>query len=162
MTENEIDNGNGKSKKIEMRNAQTQILIDEETKKALMAGNSTEEVNEPTKYILFNDAFVQSVFDDRIKHFTKYLDRDEVLQVNDIETHARLIPVVFKSRNPEVNKRILKVKELFEKHCHDHMDNMTSLDNKGGNMAKLLVLAMKNDSNPLPTDKEMKRMFGGK
>lgn len=146
--------------KLKQKNQEVVIAIDEETKKALTKDDSLSEVNEPTKYILIDNAFVESVFDDRVKHFTKYLNRDEVLQVNDIETHARLIPLVMKTKNPEVNKRIQATADLFIKHTHDHMDNMMALDGKGGNLAKLLVLALKADNQPFPTDKEIKKMFG--
>lgn len=149
------DNG-----KTQLKNANVQLIIDEETKKALSKDDSLSEVNEPTKYILLDNALVESVFDDRVKHFTKYIDRFEVLQMNDIETHARLIPKVFKSKNETVNKNIKETAELFIKHCHDHMDNMMSLDNKGGNTAKLLVMALRSDNNPMPTDKEVRKMFG--
>jgi len=154
------DNGNGKDSKLELKNGQVQLQIDPELQKALSKDDSLSEVNEPTKYILLDNALVESVFDERVKHFTKYLDRDEVLQVNDIETHARLMPVVFKSKNEEINKRIQGIASLFITHTHDHMDNMMSLDNKGGNTAKLLVMALKQDANPMPTDKDIKKMFG--
>ena len=32
----------------------------------------------------------------------------------------------------------------------------------GYNTAKLIVMALRQDTNPAPTDKEVKRMFGGK
>ena len=154
------DNSNGKTNTLELKNAGNVILVDEETKKALARDESLAEVNEPTKYILLDNALVESVHDDRVKHFTRYLDRDEVLQMNDIESHARLIPVVFKSKHKEVNDRIAETAKLFFTHSHDHMDNMMSLDAKGGNTAKLLVMALKSDNNPYPNDKEIKKMFG--
>jgi len=158
----DIDNGNGKGRQLTLKNANAQIIVDEETKRALSKDDSLSEVNEPTKYILLDNALVESVFDERVKHFTKYKSVDEVLQVNDIEAHARLIPVVFKSRNLEVNKRIKAIADLFTTHAHDNMDNMMSLDDKSGNTAKLLTIALKSDTNPYPNDKEMKRMFGGR
>lgn len=151
---------NGKDNKLSYRNASAQVIVDEDTKRALAKEDSLSEINEPTKYILLDNALVESVFDDRVKHFTKYINRDEVLQMNDIEAHAKLIPVVFKSKNPEVQKRINAIADLFLKHTHDHMDNMMALDAKGGNTAKLLVMALKSDNNPYPTDKEVRKMFG--
>lgn len=150
---------NGKGK-LELKNQQAVIFADEEMRKALAKDDSLSEVNEPTKYILLDNALVESVFDDRVKHFTKYLNIDEVVQMNDVETHARLIPVVIKSKNPAVNERIKAIADIFINHTHDHMDNMMSLDNKSGNTAKLMVLALKADNQPYPDGKELKKMFG--
>lgn len=152
------DKPNGK---LEQKNAgNMQVLqIDEDTKKALMKDDSLSEVNEPTKYILLDNALVESVFDDRVKHFTKYKHVEEVWQVNDIEAHARLIPLVFKSSNPNVTSKIKEIAKLFIDHCHDHMDNMMSLDDKTGNTAKLLTIALKQDTQPYPDAKEIKRIF---
>ena len=146
------------------------LELDDDLKKALVKEDNITEVNEPTKYILLDDALVKSVEDDRVKHFTKYQDRDEVLQMNDLEKHADLIPLVFGSmrglKTEEERKHrvqlLERIKQLFLSHAHDHMDNMMALDSKGGNTAKLLVLALRQDTNPLPADKEVKRMFGGK
>ena len=158
------------NKKGKMMNEGVILQIDEDLKKALVKEDSVTEINEPTKYILLNDAFVKSVDDSRVKHFTKYLNIDEVLQMNDIEKHADLIPLVFGSMRGLVTKQqreyrtkhLEKVKNLFINHAHDHMDNMMALDSKGGNTAKLIVMALRQDTNPAPTDKEVKRMFGGK
>lgn len=144
-----------------LKNAGASISIDEDTKKALAGGEGLEEgIAEPTKYILLDHALVDSVNDNRVKHFTKHLKQDEVLQINDIEQHALLLPVVIKSRDVEVNKRIKKVAELFTVHAHEHRDNMMSLDTKNSpNTAKLLVMALKSDNNPFPSGKELKKMF---
>jgi hypothetical protein len=150
---------NGKADKLQLKNANNQVLADEELKNALMKGDSLSEVNEPTKYILLDNALVESVFDERVKHFTKYKNTDEVWQVNDIEAHARLIPVVFKSRDSNVTKKIQAIADLFIKHSHDHMDNMMSLDDKTGNTAKLLTIALKSDAQSYPDAKEIKRIF---
>lgn len=154
-----MKDGNGNGKTLELKNGQVQVAIDEETKQALMKGDSLSEVNEPTKYILLDNALVESVFDDRVKHFTKYKSIDEVWQVNDIEAHARLIPVVFKSIDTEVTKKIQSIAKMFIDHCHDHMDNMMALDDKSGNTAKLLTIALKADTQPYPDAKEIKRIF---
>lgn len=146
------DNG-----KAQLKNANAQIVVDQDTIKALAKDDSLSEVNEPTKYILMDNAFVESVFDDRVKHFTQYADKFEVWQVNDIRQHARLIPIVFKSKDDDVNSRIAKTAELFNIHAHDHADNMMSLK---GYTAKLFAMMLRQDSNPLPTDKEIKKMFG--
>jgi len=154
------------NKKGKMMNEGIVLQLDEDLKRALVKEDSITEVNEPTKYILLNDALVKSVEDERVKHFTKYQDRDEVLQMNDINAHARLIPRVFGSMRgltPKQQKNRIEfledTKKLFLSHAHDHMDNMMSLDAKGGNTAKLLVMALKQDTNPMPNDKEVKRMF---
>jgi len=146
------------------------LELDEDLKKALIKEDNITEVNEPTKYILLDKALVESAYDERVKHFTKYQDRDEVLTMNDLEKHADLIPIVFGSmrglKTEEERKHrvqhLERIKQLFLSHAHDHMDNMMALDSKGGNTAKLLVLALRQDTNPLPADKEVKRMFGGK
>lgn len=143
------------------------LQLDDDLKKALVKEDNITEVNEPTKYILLNDALVKSVEDERVKHFTKYLSLDEVLQMNDIETHANLINIVFgslrglqtKTQRQYRTEHLEKIRKLFLTHAHDHMDNMMALDAKGGNTAKLLVMALKQDTNPMPTDKEVKRMF---
>lgn len=150
---------NNKDRKLTMKNASAVVNVDEELKKALAKDDSLSEVNEPTKYILLDNALVESVFDDRVKHFTKYKDKFEVWQMNDIEAHARLVPIVFRSKNEEVNKKIQTVADLFTKHAHDHMDNMMSLDDKTGNTAKLLTIALKADTQPYPDQKEIKRLF---
>jgi hypothetical protein len=164
------DKDDGNSKKGLLMNQGVVLQLDEDLKKALVKEDSITEVNEPTKYILLSKALVESVDDDRVKHFTKYLNRDEVLQMNDIENHANLIPLVFGSmrglhtqeQREQRIKHLDRIAKVFLSHAHDHMDNMMSLDTKGGNTAKLLVLALKQDTNPLPADKEVKRMFGGK
>jgi len=145
--------------KLQLKNATAQVIIDEETRKALTKDDSLSEINEPTKYILLDNALVESVFDERVKHFTKYKDKFEVWQVNDIEAHARLIPMVFRSNNEEVTKHVNVIADLFIKHAHDHMDNMMSLDDKTGNTAKLLTIALKADTQPYPDAKEIKRIF---
>jgi hypothetical protein len=155
------------NKKGKLMNEGIVLQLDEDLKKALIKEDSITEVNEPTKYILLNDALVKSVDDERVKHFTKYLNTDEVLQMNDIEKHADLIPLVFgsmrglytKQQRDYRTKHLEKIRQLFLSHAHDHMDNMMSLDAKGGNTAKLLVMALRQDTNPMPTDKETKRMF---
>lgn len=154
-----MDNGNGKDRKAELRNNSSQVMLSEEMIKALSKDDSLSEVNEPTKYILLDNALVESVHDDRVKHFTKYKDKFEVWQVNDIEMHSRLIPLVFKSKSPIVNAEIKKIADLFVLHAHDHMDNMMSLDDKSGNTAKLLTIALKADNQPYPDAKEIKRIF---
>jgi hypothetical protein len=151
-----MSNGNGK---LEHKNAQSVIMLDDETKRALTKDDSLAEVNEPTKYILLDNALVESVHDDRVKHFTKYKSTDEVWQVNDIEAHARLIPTVFKSNDAKVQAKINAIAKMFIDHCHDHMDNMMSLDDKTGNTAKLLTIALKQDTQPYPDAKEIKRIF---
>jgi hypothetical protein len=163
------DKQDDNNKKGQLMNQGIVLQVDEDLKKALVKEDSVTEISEPTKYILLNDALVKSVDDERVKHFTKYLNTDEVLQMNDIEKHADLIPVVFGSLRgltPEQAERRIKhlekIRKLFLSHAHDHMDNMMSLDTKGGNTAKLLVLALRQDTNPMPSDKEVKRMFGGK
>lgn len=159
----------GNNKKGKLMNQGVVLQLDEDLKKALVKEDSITEVNEPTKYILLNDALVKSVDDERVKHFTKYLNVEEVLQMNDIENHADLIPLVFGSMRgldkEQREQRIIhldRIKKVFLSHAHDHMDNMMSLDAKGGNTAKLLVLALRQDTNPLPADREVKKMFGGK
>lgn len=148
-----------KDGKLQLKNANAVVIVDDETKKALAKDDSLSEVNEPTKYILLDNALVESVFDDRVKHFTKYKDKFEVWQMNDIEAHARLIPIVFRSNNEVVNDKIKGIADLFTKHAHDHMDNMMSLDDKTGNTAKLLTIALKADAQPYPDNKEIKRIF---
>ena len=155
----EQGNGNGSGKKLEQMNKGQALVVDEEMRKALLQNDSMQEVNEPTKYILLDNALVESVNDERVKHFTKYKNVDEVLQMNDIEAHARLLPLVFKSKHVSINQEITKIAKLFYIHAHDHMDNMMSLDDKSGNTAKLLVLALKADNNPYPDGKQMKRLF---
>lgn len=165
-----ITNGNGKKNKGQLMNSNTVLFADDDLKKALTMGDSTSEVNEPTKYILLDDALVSSVHDDRVKHFTRYMDREEVLQMNDLEKHGDLIPLVFGSLRGLYTKEqrdyrinfLKNARLLFVNHAHDHMDNMMSLDSKGGNSAKLLVMALRNDANPMPNDREVKKMFGGK
>lgn len=157
------------NKKGKLMNEGVVLQLDDDLKKALVKEDNITEVNEPTKYILLNDAMVKSVEDERVKHFTKYSHLDEVLQMNGIEKHADLIPLVFgslrglttKQQREARIKHLDKIKQLFLSHCHDHMDNMMALDTKGGNTAKLLVMALRQDTNPLPSAKETKRMFGG-
>lgn len=146
------DNG-----KLKQKNQEMVIQLDEDTKKALAKDDSLAEINEPTKYILIDSALVQSVFDDRVKHFTNYDNRNEAILVDDMENHARLIPIVFKSKNEQVNQRIKNVAELFTKNVHDHADNMMAVK---GFTAKLLAMMLRQDTNPLPSDKEIKKMFG--
>lgn len=167
MKENKQEPSNGKAKG-QLMNGGLTLEVSQELKDALTASESTNEVNEPTKYILLNDALVNSVHDKRVRHFTRYLDREEVLQMNDIMRHAELIPLVFgslrglptKEQRDYRIKHIESVKNLFMVHAHDHMDNMMALDSKGGNTAKLLVMALRADNTPMPNDKEVKKMFG--
>ena len=150
----------GENGKLQQKNAGATLLtLDDDLKKALAKDDSLSEVNEPTKYILLDNALVESVFDDRVKHFTKYKQVEDVWQVNDIEAHARLIPIVFRSKDARVNEKIKAIADLFLKHAHDNMDNMMSLDDKTGNTAKLLTIALKADTQPYPDAKEMKRIF---
>lgn len=146
-------------KAVKPMNQEVKLELDDDFKKALTKGDTTAEVNEPTKYILMENAFVESVNDDRVKHFTYYQDRDEVIQVDDILNHARLIPIVFKSKHDDVNKRIKKTAELFNNNVHDHADGMMSLK---GFTSKLFAMMLRQDTNPMPTDKEIKKMFGGR
>jgi hypothetical protein len=158
------------NKKGQAMNQNVVLQLDDDLKRALVKEDNITEVNEPTKYILLNDALVKSVDDERVKHFTKYLNIEEVLQMNDIEKHADLIPLVFGSLKGLQTKQqrtyrieyLEKIRKLFITHAHDHMDNMMALDAKGGNTSKLLVMALRQDTNPLPTEKETKRMFSNK
>lgn len=151
------DNGNGNNGKMQLKNAQATIVVDEDTKKALTKEDSLSEVNEPTKYILMDNAYVESVFDDRKKHFTQFLNKDEILVTNDIRTHARLIPIVFKSKDDKVNTRIKATAKLFLDHDSDNMDNNMSFK---GFTSKLFAMMLRQDSGQIPTDKEIKKMFG--
>lgn len=168
MPKKEDDNG-----KVRLRNEESNLatIFDEDLKKALARGESSNltDTVDPTKFTLINDAFVQSVYDERKKHFTEFTDQEEVLQMNDIEIHAKLIPLVFGDmRNlnaEEIAKRNAKIKQIQELfsgpngHTNDHRANMMAYKMH----TKLaLVHAVRNDNSVVQTDKEVKKMFGGR
>lgn len=164
----EPDNG---KVKLYNSNSNIQQIFDEEFKQAISRGENSNltDSTEPTKFTLINDAFVQSVHDERKKHFTEFVDQDEVLQMNDIEIHAKLIPLVFGDMRglteEEIVKRKAKIKEIQDLfsgrngHTNDHRANMMSYKMH----TKLaLVHAVRNDNSVVQTDKEVKKMFGGR
>lgn len=154
---------------IQVKNANTDLsgIFSEDLKKALtQSDNMQSDMGDPTKFTLMNDALVASVNDNRKKHFTEYTDFDEVLQMNDILIHATLLPLVFgntkgldeKYAKKRLNK-IDEIKAIFIQHANDHMSNMMSFKMH----TKLaLIHGLKNDNSVIQTDKEIKKMFGGR
>jgi len=168
MKEKDIDDGKDK-KTVELRNADAnlQSIFDEDFKKSMSQTDDKYTENEdPTKHTLLNDALVRSVDDNRVKHFTEYKDYDDVLQMNEILDHANLLPLVFGHRNgltPEQHKvriaHIQQISNIFFDHSQHHMNNMMSFKEH----TKLgLVHALRNDTSVSTTDKEIKKMFGGR
>lgn len=155
-------NGNGKAKQVV-----TQFELDEETKRALIKiGNEDSITNDtdPTKHTLLNDAFVKSVDEETVYHFTDYLNEDEVLQQVDLINHARLIPIVFGSMKgvpPERQKHrmdyINKMANLFSSNAHDFAVHRMSFkhETKTG-----LIHAVRNDANNVTFDKDVKKLMG--
>lgn len=160
MTE-EIEHSNGKS------NQQLQTFqLDEETKKALIKiGNEDSIQNDidPTKHTLLNDAFVKSVDEDTVYHFTDYLDKDEVLQQVDLKMHAQLIPIVFGSMKgvPKEKQKaridyLNKMSNLFIINMHEFAVQRMSFkhETKTG-----LIHAVRNDSQVTQIDKDVKKLM---
>ena len=137
------------------RNQEVVFQLDEDLKRALTQDQALQARDDPTKFTL-----LENISDDsKSDYFTYYQNLDQVLITNDIETHARLIPIVFAARtkNGAVSPAILKVANLFISHVKDNQRNMSAL--KRGQLLGL-IHAVRNDNSVNSTDKEVKRMFG--
>lgn len=139
------------------------ILQNPEFQKAVR-DDTIQRDTDPTKFTL-----LENISDDaKSDWFTYYKNTDEVLQMNDIQTHARLIPLVFGQSRPKnriiynrdrTQKHLDKIQEVFFLHTKDHMRNMSSF-RKSQLLA--LVHAVRNDSGIAQTSKEVVKMFGGR
>lgn len=144
---------NGKIKRV---NSESVYVIDEATKQALLSTDNKNNIDsDPTKFTL-----LENISDDsKSDWFTHYRNYNEVLQMNDIESHARLLPVVFKSKSDSTVKHVQRIQEIFMLHVKDHQRNMSAYKK---NQLLALVHAVRQDSSVVNTDKEVKKLFGGR
>lgn len=144
------ESGNGKGK---LKQPEQVLVIDEDLKKALTQSDTISKQDDPTKFTL-----LENISDDsKSDWFTYYQNLDQVITTNDIETHARLLPLVFQAKTDKGQKRINAIAGLFMAHVKDNQRNMSAL--KRGQLLAL-VSAVRNDSISPQTDKEIKRLFG--
>ena len=143
------DQPNGKGK---LKNSQVVLEIDDELKKALVQNDAITKQDDPTKFTL-----LENISDDgKSDWFTYYQNTDQVIITNDIETHARLIPLVFQAKTDKGQKKINAIASLFMAHVKDNQRNMSAL--KRGQLLAL-VSAVRSDNISPQTDKEIKRLF---
>lgn len=155
--EKKNDDGNGLE--------QIQQMLNRPEFQKVMYNNEGNTQNELSKHALLKEISEDSKSD----WFTQYRNYEEVLQMNDIETHARLIPLVFgqpyRNRNARMpfdiertKKHLEKIRdEIFLPHTKDHMRNMSSYK---ATQLKALVTALRADSGYTNKDNPIKTIFG--
>lgn len=130
---------------------QSQFTIPEHVQKALVALSSDETADkgEPTKFTLlenFHNPEVSAFYAD-------LKNKDEVLQMNDIEAHAMLMPLVF-GDTPVVRA----CASLFMLHAQHHRINSVA---QGRKREKALVDSVRGDAGNVTNDSMWKKMIGG-
>jgi len=147
----------GKKKKEEPKstpeNNSNTFTLDDETKKALIkaSGDSDLGAVDPTKFTLLLDAMHNR---DNADFYTERKDKQEVEQVNRIQSWYRLFPVVFGD-----TETVKKMQEIVKEHTKDDMVNRASLKRK---RESALVYAVKQDTGLIQTDKQVASFMRGK
>lgn len=129
-----------------------QFVLDEETKKALIkaSSDSDQDATDPTKFTLLENLHNRENAD----YYTERKDKNEVEQVNRLETWARLFPVVFGD-----TENVRAIQKIVLEHVKDDMVNRASLKRK---RESALVYAVKSDTGVAQTDKQIATFLGGK
>lgn len=138
--------GNGNSKEL------IDTLNDPEFKKAMIkaSSDSDTEANDPTKFTLLENLHNR----DNADYYTEYKDKNEVEQVNRLQTWSRLFPLVFG------NSEIVKLcQDVVNNHVKDNMVNRASMKRR---RESALVYAVKQDTGLIQADKQIASFLGGK
>lgn len=149
LVEKEIEKhneGNGK--------ALIESLNDPEFKKAMIKASSDSdlEAGEPTKFTLLENLHNRDTAD----YYTEYKDKNEVEQVNRLQTWARLFPVVF--GDPKEPSATIKLcMDIVQQHVKDNMVNRSSLKRR---RESALVYAVKQDTGIVQADKQVASFLG--
>lgn len=127
------------------------VLNDPEFKMAMIKASSDSDIEatDPTKFTLLENLHDREKAD----YYTEYKDKNEVEQVNRIQTWARLMPIVF-GDTPQV----LAIQKIVLEHVKDNMVNRSSMKRK---RESALVYAVKQDTGMLQTDKQVASFLGG-
>lgn len=138
--------------KEKQQKAPIELLNDPEFKKAMIKASSDSDIeNEITdKYTLLKDLSDREKAD----YFTEYKDKNEIEQVNRLQTWARLFPVVFGD-----SETVKLCQTVVMEHVKDNMVNRASLRRK---RESALVYAVKQDSGLVQADKQIASFLGGK
>jgi hypothetical protein len=140
------NDGNGK--------ALIDTLNDPEFKKAMIkaSGDSDSEAGDPTKFTLLENLHNRETAD----YYTEYKDKNEVEQVNRLQTWSRLFPVVF--GDPDDPSDTIKLCQyIVNQHIKDNMVNRSALKRK---RESALVYAVKQDTGIVQTDKQIASFIG--
>lgn len=149
-----LEEPSAKSKTVKEVPPETrQFVLDEETKKALIkaSSDSDQDAQDPTKFTLLNEAMHNR---ENADYYTERKDKNEVEQVNRLETWARLFPVVFGDTDG-----VKAIQKIVLEHVKDDMVNRASLKRK---RESALVYAVKSDNGVAQTDKQIATFLGGK
>ena len=129
------------------------FTLDEETKKALIKASGDSDIGaiDPTKFTLLSESMHNR---DNADFYTERKDKQEVEQVNRIQSWYRLFPIVFGESDT-----VKKMQEIVKEHTKDDMVNRASLKRK---RESALVYAVKQDTGLIQTDKQVASFMRGK
>jgi hypothetical protein len=142
----QTNEGNGK--------ALIDSLNDPDFKKAMIKASSDSDIEagDPTKFTLLENLHNRDTAD----YYTEYKDKNEVEQVNRLQTWQRLFPVVFGDvDNPSPTIKLCQ--EIVKQHVKDNMVNRASLKRR---RESALVYAVKQDTGIVQTDKQVASFLG--
>lgn len=131
-------------------------INDPDFKKAMIKATSDSDIEDidHTKYTLLENFHNRDTAD----YYTEYKDKNEVEQVNRLQTWSRLFPLVFGDTN-DISPMIKYCQNLVQEHVKDNMVNRASLKRK---RESALAYSVKQDSGLVQTDKQVASFLGRK
>ena len=145
-TKQEVDNGKNTQALIE-------ALQDPDFKKAMIKASSDSDIDsiDLTKFLLLQEALHNR---DNADYYTFWKDKNEIEQVNRLQTWGRLMPIVFGSSD-----KVKLCQEIVRQHVKDAMVNRSSLKRA---RESALVYAVKQDAGLVQTENQIKTFLRGK
>ena len=126
-------------------------INDPKFKEAMIRATSDSDLegDDPTKFTLLENLHKRETAD----YYTFYKDKNEVEQVNRLQTWARLMPVVFGNSD-----KVKLCQQIVVEHTKDNMVNRASLKRA---RESALVYAVKQDTGMIQTDKQVATFLKG-
>lgn len=96
---------------------------------------------------------------DKVSFFTHYLNFDDVLRMNTIESFVDISPLIIRKTSTKNMDRIkIMLTNVYIKHVDNHKTNMTSLERKREDAYVKILSSDSSDSGTVPTG--IKKFFG--
>ena len=95
---------------------------------------------------------------DKVAFFTEFIDDNDVLRINTIESYVTIAPLIVKKAPPQTIEKIAQLMiKVYDGHVQDHKTNMTS-KGRGREIAYTKILSHDTTEEIVPTG--IKRFFG--